>query len=592
VPPPPELFAVARISNAGKALDTAIGWSGLPLDWRGKLAQDAHGFDRVAALSEPVDFAAMLDPASGDAPRVIWAFSVGVASMDAALAYFRQEGFRVSPGSPGAYHVQIGSDLGCVAAPALGRAPARVVCSDTTESADGLAPYLTRGLPTESAGPSEIHMHAVAEPFRRRYGSQLAMVRTIGVPYLLHEAELDHPRFDRALRDALYGLADEIVALAYDLDRVDVDMALTSTGDALDVSTSLSLVGQRSWWGQTMARSVGRGGAAPELFWRLPGDAPAAGYNAYSDPEHVRGIAAAIGQLLDGWLDYEQLPDHRRAPLVEAFEHVLTLSAKSANATLAVDPAPAPAKTGDAESVGAIVRAAVGGHLFVVDGGGESLQRFASEIVKSMGDGAFRSHLATSKLFDKEQIPKARERAPKAKGLPVGSKVYELEIPAAALTSRGKASADGTKKKAGAKGQNRGAPFTIVLIAMPDGPVTWFGFGTDEKMLAGRLAAARAGTGTTLATREGLSSLRTGSQLSAGFSSLGGLLAGIASPFGAERPLGDSKSMARLPHRGESPLLWRVSSDGHGPRVSASARITKTLVEDIVALTASQLPPP
>jgi hypothetical protein len=592
VPPPPELFAVARISSASKALDTAIGWSGLPLDWRAKLAQDTHGLDRVAALSAPVDFAAMLDPASGDAPRVIWAFAVGVSSVDAALAYFRQEGFRVSPDSAGSHHVQIGSDLGCVLGPALGAAPARVVCSDTTASADALAPYLTRGLPTEAAGPSEIHAHAMAEPFRHRYASQLALVRTIGVPFLLREAELDHPKFDRALRDVLYGLADEIVGLAYDLDRIDVDIALTPSNDAFDVSTSLSLSGQRSWWGQTMARSVGRGGAAPEPFWKLPGDSAAAGYSAYSDPDRMRGIAVAMGQLLDGWLDYEQLPDNRRAPLVEAFEQALTTGARSANATLVVEPAVGQARSGEPEQISATVRGAVGSHLFVLDGGGESLGRLASEVVKAMGDGAFRGRLAKSKLFDKDQMPKARERAPRAKGLPAATRVYELEIPAAAfLPPHGEAVAmAGAKKKAPSASKKAGAPLTIVLIAMPDGPLTWFALGTDEKMLAGRLAAVRGGTGTTLAGREGLAPLRAESQLSAGFSSLGGMLAGIGSPFGGEKQLGDSKSMARLPHRGESPLLWHVGSDGHGPRVTASVRITKTLVEDIVALTASQLP--
>jgi hypothetical protein len=584
VPAPPELFAVARLANPARVADAAVRWSSLPLDWRTALAKESPGIERVLTMSEPVDFAAMLDPTSPGEPRAFWAFAFGVASVDAAAGFFRQNGKDVSRDRGGAYRIH-SSDMTCLATAALGGAPARVVCSDESKAVDALAPYMTRGLPNERFGESELHAHVSAEPFQKRYGAQLGMLRTVGVPFALRELELDHPKFDRALRDVLYGVADELIALGSDVDRLDVDAAYTPDGEGLDASVSLALTGHKSWTGDTLTRAAAYRGSPPEFFFRLPEDSMTAAYSAYSDPEHVRAAARALRELVDGFLDYEKLPDARRTPLVDALEESMASGARSAHALLPLPPARGVGAGSDADGQAAL-RAAVGEHLVIVDRAGDSLTRLASELVKSLSDRTFREHLTQAKLLPPGEMPTFRERGPHDKELPKGSKVFEAQIPGEALaavtTSLLPASSGGTKAPKGEKGKGA-PPLSIVLLAVPDGPLTWFGLGTDEKDLSHRIREARAGNGATLALREGLGDLRTENSVSAGFMSLAGFLGQIDLP---SIPRG--AALDRLPHKGQTPIVWRLVLSADGPRATSTARLTKGVIEDLVALMASE----
>jgi hypothetical protein len=480
----------------------------------------------------------------------------------------------VSPEPSGGFRMKNRS-LSCLDVPSLG-APARVVCSDRNEGVDALAPYMARGLPTASFGSSEVHLQLVAEPLRRRYGAQLALVRTVGVPFALRELSLDHPKFDRALRDSLYGFADELIALAYDLDRLDVDVTLAD-GNALDVGSSLSLLGQRSFLGQELVRAAGQGGPPIDAFWKLPANVQAASYSSFSDPEHFKPVAASLRDLADGWLDYEGLPDARRAPLVSALEQALTNGGKSAYATFPADASPSTAAD-HTEHLKESLRASLGNGVLVVDRGGDAIAKLVSEAGKSLADRSFREHLVKAKLLESPQIPTLRERASKgAKGLPAGSKTFELTIPAAAFESGGKGSAGSAKK----------SPLSFVLLAVPDGTSTWFGFGTDEKSVVSRIVEARSGSGELLDHRDGLASLRSETALSAGFSSVAAIVSGARGHLGDDG-LGDPKNLDRLPHRGETPILWRAGAEPRGPRATVSARLPRAVLEDLVALTASQ----
>jgi hypothetical protein len=350
------------------------------------------------------------------------------------------------------------------------------------------------------------------------------------------------------------------------------------------------MAGQRSWWSQTAAHAAGRGTVAPDMFWKLPADALSASYTASADPERFRAIAASLRELVDGWLDYHKLPEKRRTPLVEALEQSVTTPAAVANAGL-VDEAAQPADHGMLASPES-VRVALGQHLLVFDQGGDRFMRLASEVMKSFGDPAFRKHLAQTNVLTAAEIPTGKERAPKlVKGLSAQTKVYELTIPAAALESAQRMTRNGHRHDKSpppppVHGAKPGEAVSIFLVAMPDGPLTWFGFGTDEKLLEGRLADAKAGTAPTLATREGLAALKTESANSAGFSSLASLAEGLRSSLGdATTP--NSKNLNALPHRGEAPLLWHAVADSNGPKMVATARVPRELVEDLVGLAAA-----
>ncbi len=572
---PPGLFAIGRITDASKLADTAILWSGLPTNWRDLLTKEVPGFDRIAALGAPIDFAAALDPAS-EAPRVFRAFAFGVGSVDAAASFFRGQGYHVAADS-GGYRIENGT-LACLDVPALGASPARVVCSDEADGVNALAPYMARGLPSESFGASEVHIHVLAAPFRKRYSTQLMLLRTMGVSVALRELSLDYPKFDRALSDVLYPLADELIALGADIDRLDLDMTLTPNSDALDTNFVFALDGQQSFTGQALARSAGKGGPAPDIFWRLPGDATGATYSAYSDGARLRGIASSLRALLVGWLDYEQLSDVRQAALGQAFEDMLTLDAHSAYATLPILPSNVTGSTSPADRMRQTIQASLSGGLFIVDRNGDRFTRFASELVKSLDDKGFRAHLVKSKLVRAEQIPTARERGPRlAKGLPSGTKVFEFTLP-------GDAFGETDALEAPSKGKKRAAaqPLSVFFVAVPDGSSTWFGYSTDEKAIEDRLAGLRAGTASRLDKRDGLASLRSDTALTAGFSTLEALSASLAAAgdFGMD-------AFSHLPHHGETPMLWHTTSDARGPRATWTGRIPKEVVQDAVALAAT-----
>lgn len=594
---PRDLFAVARLRSAAKLADVGVRWTSLPVDWRSLVAKELPGIERVLVFDAPMDAAAVLDPSSLE-PKVFWAFAFGVSSPDAAANYFLQQGNAVVRRSPGVYAVRLDS-ITCQIAPSRGTAPARVVCSEGMDSVDALLPYMTRGLPAESFGASEAHFHVSAEPFRRRYSSELRLIKTMGVPFLLRELELGHPKFDRALRETIYGLADELIALANDLDRIEFDAMLTPREDAIDSKLAVSMIGQRSWTAQGLVRASAGSEPPPDFFWQLPQDATTASYSSYVDPEHARSVATSLGELLDGWLDYNELGEARRRPLVDAFQDMFTQGAKSAFASLpAATAAPGRPPTDDADRKAESARRVLGAHVFVVDQGGARLQKFASELVKAVGYRPFRDRLVKQKLLRADQWPVARERATKGKkAAPTGSKTYELEFPASAFSSEivavspptGPASArraDGAPRTT----KGGGSKTSVVLVAVPDGPRTWFGLGTDEALLLDRVLEAKAGNGATLTLRDGIAPLRTEKAVSAGFSSLAATLGSLDESIFGNDPFGGRRALGRLPHRGETPMLWNVRFESVGPKLTASIVVPQSVVEDVVALTVTGAP--
>lgn len=600
---PPGLFAVARVKNPGGLADIAAAWSGLPIDWRHVLAREAPKFERIFVSGAPLDFAAMLDPASRLEPHVLYAFSFGVSSADAVASFFRDQGGPVADLGGGTYRARVGDDLVCLAGPALGAAQARVVCSDEAESVDALAPYMSRGLATETLGTSEIHAFVTVEPFRRRYGSQVALVKTMGVPFALRELSLDDEKFDRALRDVLYGLADEVTALTHDLDRVELDVSLAPSGNDAIVAFSVSFAGQESFSSKAVARAAARAEPPANIFWKLPADATAAGFMGRSDPDTMRPIAASLRALADGWLEHQKLAESRRAPLLDALERVLVASPHAAYATVPAGLAPAP-PIRHVSAFANFVRRAATGEIVVVDEGGDRVVALSSALVKALSDKTFREQLVKNHVFEAGELPVLRERPLGGKGAPKGAMVFELELPPPATSSsagtkptlrnadpasraRGKKqrSAEALSPPRGKNPEVAAEPFCAVLVVVPDGPLYWFAVGTDERALLARIAAAQTGSGSTMSSRRELAALRTDPVLSGGFSSLEAILGPVLEHLGR-----GPNPLLQLPHRGQVPLLWRGVADAQGPRFRFEGHVPRALIEDVVALAASTAP--
>src|SRR5262245_59851069 len=56
---PEGVFALARVASPARLVDTGVGWSTLPLDWRAELANESPGIDKLLDFAAPLDFAAM-----------------------------------------------------------------------------------------------------------------------------------------------------------------------------------------------------------------------------------------------------------------------------------------------------------------------------------------------------------------------------------------------------------------------------------------------------------------------------------------------------------------------------------------------------
>lgn len=573
---PPELFAVARVRNPGALADTVAAWSGLPIDWRHLLAREAPEFERIFVPGASVDFAAMLDPASSLEPRVLSAFSLGVSSADAVASFFRGRGSPVTDLGGGAYRARVGEDLVCVAGPALGPVRARVVCSGDAEGADGLAPYLSRGLAAEAPGASEIHASLRLSPFRQRYGAQLALVKTVGVPFVLRELSLNDDRFDHALRDALYDLADEATALVRDLDQVELDVSLGPVGDEAIAAFSVAFSGQESASAKSLVRAASRAEPPPGIFWKLPTDAVSAGFLGRGDPEFMRPVAARVRALADGWLAHHGLSDARRGPLVDAIERALVVCPELAYASLPL-PAEPPARR-PMSDIARIARTMATGHLGVVSEGGDRLVALSSAVVKALADKKFRDELVHARVMSEGEVPVLRQRPARGgKGLPKGSLTFEIELPSPVAApppppARG-------KKARPAKKAPAPEPFKAVLVAVPDGQQYWFAFGTDEASLLARILATKAGSGPTLSSRQDLVAIRTVPVNATGFTSISAFLG----PLLSQAPRGASR-LSDAPHGGLTPIPWRSAAESGGPRIRTELRVPRAAVEDIVAL--------
>jgi len=419
---------------------------------------------------------------------------------------------------------------------------------------------------------------------------------------VLREISVGHAGLDRALRDAAYAIADEAIALARDVDRLDVDLrlsgprgaAVASPTDTVDAGISLRFTGDTSWTAGNIGRAAARPpAAAPEAFFRLPGDSVAAGYSRYADPERVRPVAAGVATLAEAYLDFLGVPAARRTAIARALEATLTSGSGAVYATLNVPPGQVSETAPESERMREVARAALGIHLVGMEGKEAGLFDLASELVKLFSDRALRAQAAKALSVPESYLPMARQFAVRARGIPAGTQAFELSVPAEVFDEpdlglaglAGKAAPARKSPVVSGKGKaaRKAPPLVVALVLAPDGPVTWLGLGTDVKALTARVAAVRApDEGQRLSARAGLERLRTEPALAGGFATLAASLAGLPASEAFAAPL-----LERLPSRGQTPMTWKMRAESAGPRLEMATSIPRAAVEDIIAWVSS-----
>ena len=526
-----------------------------------------------------------------DEPRVV--ISLGLRSIPGALEFAKRRAGRVERIAPGTYRV--GKSDECVIAAAAGNPPARLVCGDRPEDIEALLPYVTRGLPRESFGTADLHFELRMEPIRQRFGRELRQLK-MGLPFLLKSFALDVPRVDRALAEGAYALADEVVALVDDTDRAVFELNAKSDAGALENTVELRFTGKSSWSVQTLADGAQRLAVPPDSFWRLPNDATGASFGSPSNPQRYAGMRKVVGEFLDGLLEHEKAPRRVRDQVAAIIEDAGTTQAAVVYARGEVPAPPAPdaraAQDRGAQGREQLIRA-IGWYVVGIEDKADRYKTFLNRIAAVYNDRDLRRLLEKRARIQINELPTLRARAPRGAGLAPGSSGFELVLPADLFNGQKIFEPPARPGQPRAKAAPRpppGRPLSIVLIVMPDGARTWFGLSADEKTLVEKLGVVRqANPAATLASREGLGSLRSARVMSGGFWSLSSITSSLDSPLASFSMHSEADEFRRrlnsMPHHGQTPMPYTLTATSAGAtNVAWSFTVPRAVAEDLGAL--------
>jgi len=307
---PAEIVAVGRIARPRLFAETLTKWSSLPLRVEDMIPEQARALSRAVLWEAPVEMLVALDAfGDGKLPPPLFVGSIGLKSLAEALSAADALQLPTRKLAPGVFRVGDFPDASCAVAVSLGAAPARLICGHGTRDVDALLPFATRGLPNEPQTGADFELTLDAKPIQAHYGHDVTALRLFaGVA--MREVALDSPRFDRALSDAIYGGIDETINLFNDLDQLRFEARLDAARNVLTGSAELRLKGDSSWIAGTIAAM--KPVAVPASLPRLPPGTTLAGYNTTLPAERFAAIGRISGDLLEGLLEHEKLPEATR----------------------------------------------------------------------------------------------------------------------------------------------------------------------------------------------------------------------------------------------------------------------------------------
>jgi hypothetical protein len=544
---PPELFVVGRLKRPGPAADTLGKWAGLPMSIRSLLGQELDGLDRVIAWDAPVELAVALTP-GGRRQGVRTVVSIGVVSLSDTLNAARDRGRSPERIAPEVYGFAGPNGIRCAAGPALGGSNARLVCGAKRGDVEDLFAYATRGLPNENLGNRDLEVELRAEPLRQRFSSEIAGTRLFA-GFLLRQIELDSPRFDRAVADAAYGVADELVLEVEDTDTVKLGGSLDETNRNVSLELAWKFRSTRSWLAGLTSEFSSRPGPPPPAFARLPGDATLAGYTVDLRSERTGPVRVSLTEVVDAYLEYEKLGKGTREHAKRLITSMFSLSASAVQAK-----GNFPATTTNP------VEQKVGWRIGRVELPIAEIDRTLDDVHALVSDRALFKAIAKRFDIDAKVQPKSELAPLKGKGVPAGARSLTLTLPLPLTEELLKGT--GRRSKGDSKGDSKDLT-KLVMLTAPDGPTaSVFVVSTDKKDATDRLRAFFAEGGKRLGARAELAALHVTRALHADFFSLAGLFDSLP-----------EKSKAQPPGQGDTPIFASFTALA-GPPLTLSATVT------------------
>lgn len=529
---PAGLFVVGRLKRPTALADTVAHWAGVPLGLRDVLPFAAKDLDNVLLWDAPVELAVAATP-TGRKGVVETGVSVGLSGTEQALAAARRAGYEVKRLGPEVYAVGGTPHLSCAIAPAVGSAPARLVCSHRAAELEDLLPYMTRGLPNEPLGQRDLELELRAEPLRQRFATELGSARLFA-GFVVRELQLDSPRFDTALSDAAYGLADELVALSHDVNAVRLEATVDDQKHVVELDASLSLGDDQSFVARVLADRGKHAGPPPEDFWKLPADAESAGYTQAFEPATYERLSAGIAELADAYLEHAKIGKPTRARVARLVQTCLGWDGANVRAA-GSDPVPA--------AKGAKVGGSAEWSLTRVEHPPATLKSVLDDLSGILGDRELRALVARSLKVSDKELPSGHVVPLRGSGVPAGARALVVKLPTELGPLLG--------RSFGLTPKDGGAQREPALTVIATGSSAVVATAENLSVLAARVGELLAGKGATLATRSDLASLRTLDASSAGFFTLLDLLSG-ALGHGLANP---SEVAAGLPNHASVPML-------------------------------------
>jgi hypothetical protein len=542
------MFVVGRLKRPTALTDTLAHWAGVPLSLRDVLPLAGKDLDSVLVWDAPVELAVAIAP-NGRRDFVETGVSVGLTSTDQAISLARRLGYELKRLGPEVYAVAGVPHASCAIAPAIGSALARLVCSHREPELEDLLPYMTRGLPNEPLGQRDLELELRVAPLRQRFASEIGSARLFA-GFLVRELQLDAPRFDTALSDTAYALADEFVALVRDVDTLKLEANVDDQKRDVDGELSLAFGDHRSWCASAIADRGKHAGGATDEFFSQPADAAAGSYYYARDPALYERPGAGLVELADAYLEHEKVGKavrERVARLIQTYAR-WNGAGVSASGIDAVEAGAKGEKAGTSDWM-----------LLRVDAPPPALKEILPDMAAILADRELRALFARTLKVDEKELPSGRLVPLKAPGVPAGTRALVV-----------KSTSDlgplvGRSLGLGGKPENGSVPSERAIAIVPNGSGAVVASAENTKVLGIRLGQALAGKGPTLATRSELQPLREFQANSGGFVTL---LALIGSALGHDSG-NPNQAVATLPHHGQAPIFLDFKVD---PQTGSSAR--------------------
>lgn len=572
---PAGTFAWGRLKNPAALADSLTSATGLPLDWRRLLSQAMPELLTFSDANASLEVVLAVPTGARRAPLGV--VSWGVPSEQIVLEALERQNVIADEAAGGVYLFQA-QGASCAVGPALGAAPARIVCGDAAEDVDVLGAFAFRGLSQQVFSDADVHFEVVAEPLRAAYGQQLGSLKLLS-SVLVRQLQIDNPRFDRAVADTVFGLVDEVVALTRDVERA--RLQLWDRGGEYEMALAGRFVGAESWSVQTLSELRAAQAAPPEWFWQLPARASAAYFMQVPSAAKMRPFWDTGRDALVGYLEQNQ--DVGKATrqridrwLADALVHEGPLLGASG---------PLVRTGGEGEGAS---RMRPAWQLTAVQGDAGRYRKLAAELESLLAAADLRKAAGGA---EKGWLPELKARGPLA-GKP-GSVVYEWRVRgdwSAALEQLGSGLGGAQRDRAEVKAALRDLESGFVAL-VPDGDRTWFAWALDRERLSEPFALMQGPDAPRVSALKGLAPLQGRAAVASGFFKLEGLVASFASSMDGPDRLRDWEQLSRsLPHRGESPTTFEMRVTGEGGQdVEFVQRIPRAFLADLTAVVSQGL---